>query len=1175
MENIAGGMYRVEMLGRLQVRQDGRAVIPRFATQKTAALLAYLAYHRSGTHPREVLGEMLWPGSNRAAARDRLSTALSSLRHQLEPPGGPLAGSVIRADRFSVGLNPQAIRTDVAEFEAAITTVSLVSSATERAQVLERAVALYSGPLLPGFYEEWIVGEQERLSGLFFDATGALIAALEAAGDLSAALRHARHAVSVDRLREDGHQHLLRLLAASGRPGAALRQYRELERLLAEELGDEPSGALRALARQIEEQAGLAAPPRRVIAPSPAPPRASKQPPLPDTVTFLMSDIAGSTRQWERAGDAFKRALETHHALLRAEFTRFGGQEIKEAGDSFLVAFPVAKKALDCAVACQQALAGQAWGEEAGSLAAVRMALHTGDVEYKDGDYHGLVLHRASRILTAAHGGQILVAEPTAALVRRDLEEGVRLMDLGVYRLRDVPTPERLFQVEHPGRTQSQFPPLAAEAGYPANLPLQFTRFFGREREISALREMLLLPDVRLVTLSGTGGTGKTRLALEVAERLVEPFGGAVYFVPLADLSDPRRIADAVLDSLRVPRSPQREPLDQAVEALARQPSLLVLDNFEQLVEGGGAQIVQTLLSRAPALTCLVTSRQVLGLSIEREFTLSPLPTPSGGETPERLSLFESVQLFVDRAQQVKPDFQVTNRNAPAVAQLCSRLEGIPLALELAAARAQVLTPLQMLSQLDQRFGFLVSRKRDLSERHRTLRAAIDWSYRLLPPELQHFFCRLSVFRGGWTVEAAEEVCEEPLALDHLAQLRECSLVLSEEMETGAMRFRMLETLREYGEEHLTPQERSVLRQHHLDYFLTLVETPGWGGHGVEMDNLRGALEWSKSAGGDAARGGLRLASVLAGLWWYSGMLREGDSHLAALLARQETNTPDAVRATALGGRAWILVRLGRLREACSLYEESLHIHRLLEDRQGIAASLNTLADTLRMIGRHEESRTLQQESLALYKELGNPTGVSFAWRDLGDLAIRLGEFAEARRCLRESDAAIGETSGMTQLRLAEIALFEGDYDAAIRLGAAQLEARRGAPQRMGEALLIIGGAALYQGDLDRACSCCTEGLRRFHEIGSRLFLPRSFRLLAYVAIGEAGFERAARLLAAAEARSEALESPLPPCERGEHDRNVDGVRAALGEDAFAAAWEAGRALTWEQAVAYALQEGS
>ncbi len=304
------------------------------------------------------------------------------------------------------------------------------------------------------------------------------------------------------------------------------------------------------------------------------------------------------------------------------------------------------------------------------------MALHTGDVEYKNGDYHGLVLPRASRILTAAHGGQILVAEPTAALVRRDLEEGVRLVDLGVYRLRDVPTPERLFQVEHPGRAQSQFPPLAAEAGYPANLPLQFTRFFGRELEISALREMLLLPDVRLVTLSGTGGTGKTRLALEVAERLVESFGGAVYFVPLADLSDPRRVADAVLDSLRVPRSPQREPLDQAVEALARQPSLLVLDNFEQLVEGGGAQIVQTLLSRAPALTCLVTSRQVLGLSVEREFTLSPLPTPSGGETPERLSLFESVQLFVDRAQQVKPDFQVTNRNAPAVAQLCSRLEG-------------------------------------------------------------------------------------------------------------------------------------------------------------------------------------------------------------------------------------------------------------------------------------------------------------------------------------------------------------------------------------------------------------------------------------------------------------------------------------------------------------------
>jgi predicted ATPase len=323
------------------------------------------------------------------------------------------------------------------------------------------------------------------------------------------------------------------------------------------------------------------------------------------------------------------------------------------------------------------------------------------------------------------------------------------------------------------------------------------------------------------VTLTGPGGTGKTRLALQVAERLTQPFAGAVWFAGLADIADPNLIADAILTGLRVPRSPQREPLDQAVEALTKQPSLLVLDNFEHLVEGGTAT-VQALLSGVPNLTVLVTSRQLLGLSGEREFALKPLPTPGGADTPERLSAFDSVRLFIDRAQASRPDFQITNANAPAVAELCDRLEGIPLALELAAARAQVLTPTQMLAQLAHRFDFLSSRKRDVTDRQRTLKGAIDWSYRLLAPELQRFFARLSVFRGGWTVEAAEAVCEEPLALDYLAQLRECSLLLTEEEGGQEICFRLMDSLRDYARERLEEQDNAQggTWQRHAEHFL-------------------------------------------------------------------------------------------------------------------------------------------------------------------------------------------------------------------------------------------------------------------------------------------------------------------------------------------------------------------
>ena len=631
------------------------------------------------------------------------------------------------------------------------------------------------------------------------------------------------------------------------------------------------------------------------------------------TVSFLLTAIEDADGLSERDREAFRSALSVHHALLRREFRRVGGAEVKDSGHSFLVAFVTASDALDCAVACQRALAAQdspaptrpGSGAEPLSI-QVRMAIHTGDAELDDGEYHGFTLLRGARMIEAAHGGQVLCSDTTAALLRRDLEPEIHLRDLGIFRLKGLDNPERLFQVDYPGMPQREFPPPSAEAALTAKIPLQFTRFIGREQELDRLEEMLdpARGHARLVTLTGPGGTGKTRLAVEAAGRLIEPFNGAVWFVPLSEIADPRVFMDSIAAAMALPHAANSGPLDRVREALAKQPSLLVLDNLEQLVMDGGAakgadavEEVKALLETLPDLSILSTSRAILGLPGEQEFVVPPLRTPGGNESPQGLGMYESVTLFVDRAQAVKPDFRVTNQNAAAVAELCDRLEGLPLAIELAAARAQVLTPVQMLAQLSRRFEFLVSRKRGVAERQRTLRAAVDWSYRLLAPDLQRFFARLSVFRGGWSVEAAEEVCDEPLALDFLAQLRECSLVLTEEVG-GEIRFRLLEMLREYAAERLTAGEEELAARRHRSYYLDLAirsEPKLTGPDPAEwlnrleanVDNFRAALALRSVSSRDgralqsetddpAIATRMSLAVSLSRFWSIRGHSREG-----------------------------------------------------------------------------------------------------------------------------------------------------------------------------------------------------------------------------------------------------------------------------------------------------------
>lgn len=1219
---------RIELLSGLRAQQGDR-VITRFRSQKTGALLAYLAYYPQRIHSREVLIDLLWPECELESGRSRLSMALSSLRHQLEPPGVP-TGTVIIADRASVRINPAAIVTDVAEFEAALDAAERAQSSTEREQFFVRAVQHYRGPLLPGYYEEWISPEQERLAERCLQALGRLIDAAERAGDLGRALDYAHQAAGADPLREETHRALMLLYAAAGQPSAALQQYQRLERILREELGQEPSAATQQLAHSIQSPsvgATLGAAPREPQAPlsrthdwrAPTPAPRSADPAIPTgTVTFLLTDIEGSATRWERAGDVFKAALASHHAVLRRSFRQHGGHEVQDVGDAFIVAFARAGDALACAVAGQRALASEA-GPEAVGAPRVRMALHTGDVEWGEGKYRGPVLPHGSRIVVAAHSGQILCSESTAALLRRreiaDMEPVMELVELGIYRLPGATTSERLFEVRYPDRVAREFPPLRAEPGDVGNLPVQLTRFFGRESELARLRVMLLAEEMRLMTLTGPGGSGKTRLALQVAEHLTDAWRGAVWFVPLADLSEAALILDAVRDALGLPRSPDMGPQEQVVDVLSRRPALLVLDNFEHLVTEG-ASIVLRLLEQVLSLTCLVTSRQRLGLEGEREFPVSPLPTPSGPVDPERLMLNESIRLFVDRAQAVRPDFQITPANAEALAELCRRLEGIPLALELAAARVQVLTPGQMVEQLAQRFDLLVNRRRNSVARHRTLRAAIDWSYRLLTPELQAFFTRLSVFRGGWLLPAAEaswgwrfptlgaglpgapsaptaprtrgDDAAAPMqnqeVLDSLAQLQECSLVVAEESAAG-MRFRMLETLREYAVERLVPDARAALERWHGEYYLTMAEAAAAKERQqqdrsrslqsleAERENLRAALEWALAHEPVLA---LQATVALQSYWRIQGHLTEGSRALERALERA-VDAPQDLRTRGSFHAGQLAHLLGDYGRARTRLEQALAGFRERQNPSLIALALLDLSAVALHQGEGGTARTLAEEGLQICRASGAQQRMAYALHCVASAAAFQGDTVTARAHFDES-LAISRQQGnafMTHATLNNmgIAAYDaGDYATARTLLEESVKAR-GAAETRPLPRITLGLVACRQGEYDEAQSLLAESLRISRQRGEKKLIAECLEGLAEVADARSRWERAIRLMGAASAVRQAIGCPVSPSRRSEYQSRITALGAALGETVFDAAWKAGQALTWQHAAAEALDE--
>lgn len=920
--------WRVELFGWLRVETEGHSVT-RFATRKTAALLARLALWPRRAHAREELAELLWPDVDFDAARARLRQALSSLRHQLEPPGID-AGSVLITDRASVRLNPIAISTDVADFEAAV-----------RRGNRAEAIRLYREELLPGYYEEWILEERNRLHALF------------------EAIQHGKSA-----------------------------------------------------------------------------------------------------------------------------------QE-KSAGDTVLPELTVAQ------------------------------GVHS--------------------------------AEENASA---------------------VPTAMRL--------------------------PIQFTRFFGRTEEQNTVLKLLM--EHRIVTLTGFGGIGKTRLAIEIARAGAD--ARQIVFIGLADLTEGEHVPSAIADALRLPGEETRPALERVVDALSLHPTLLLWDNAEHLV-AYIAPLARTLLARVPSLKLLVASRRRLHIAGEREYSVPALPVPSEESAVDTISVSPAVQLFVDRAQAARPDFQLTPRNAADIAALCRQLEGLPLAIELAAVRVSALTPAQIRERLSDRFALLATRRTDKNARHRSLWTTIAWSVDLLPEPLQRFWRQLSPFRGGFTIEAAAAVTEEEAALEALTQLRERSLVTAEEWGT-AIRFRLSESMREFAEEQSDKAEREVTEKRHGEYFLQLAQESEEALRGPEQatwlerlageqDNLRAAL--SRGIRRGDVLFSLTLAAALWGFWERRGHLREGRLELERALALPGPTTI-AARAKALNRLGAILNALGDLSEAETVHRETLRLYEQLDDAKGIALAWNRLGFVAGQQSRHQVAQEAFSEALARERELGNPYNVGAALINLGVIAQTIGDYAEAHEYFTEGLGIFTDLNNPaviadTLLNLAALHLDQGQWEHAIplldqaaerytaledrwsqsyvnlsRAAVARHQGRWntanelaqetlrvcqevGDQAKVADALYQLGLIARHEEASERALSRFQDALRIYQELGQNASASLCLREMAALAADRGDYAHAAQLLGTSDNLHERTGLPLSPVEQEKSERTAESIRRGLTEAAF------------------------
>jgi predicted ATPase/class 3 adenylate cyclase len=877
------------------------------------------------------------------------------------------------------------------------------------------------------------------------------------------------------------------------------------------------------------------------------------------TVTFLFSDIEGSTHLAQERPEAWPALLARHQALIRAVLATRGGREVGTEGDSFFVAFASPSAAVAAAADAQRALAAEPWPEDA--TVRVRMGLHTGEATVAEGTYVGLAVHRAARIADAGHGGQVLVSAATRALVADALPAGVTLVGLGRHRLKDLDAGEEISQLVIEG-LPAEFPPLRALDATPNNLPTQATSFLGREDEIAEVSARLA--DARLLTLTGPGGTGKTRLSLQVAAAVADRYPDGVRFVALGAIGQPELVAPTIAHELGLPDRGGQQPMARLLEYLGDRRVLLVLDNFEQVP--AAAPSIAELLAGAPRVTVLATSRSPLHVYGEQEYPVPPLDVPDPRHLPptESVTQYESVALFIERARAAVPTFAVTNENAPAVAEICYRLDGLPLAIELAAARIKLLTPQAMLQRLGQRLAFLAGGARDLPARQQTLRGAIEWSYDLLDEGDRRLFAAFSTFVGGADFAAIEAVGADPEVdvFECLASLVDKSLVRRADGVSGEARFTMLGTIREYALERRDEGDRAVeLRERHQRWYRDLAESAAAVIMGPEKrswldrleeehDNLRAALDWATERGD--VEMSMRMVASLWRFWQMRGYLAEGLARARTALGLARAEDFPECRARALDAAGGLAYWMGDGELSRSFYEQSLELQRALGNRAGEAWALYSLSFTFlyTSIGAEDKEQVRRAlppvgEAIRIYREIGDRKGSAMAlWAQSNVLwtlepAIDDPEFAQSRHSAAEA-----------------LEIFREEGDSFMTAWTTY----------------TLSLTDLRLGDWETTRSRLREALVTFHEAGDVSGYVLVLDGFAVLADRQGDLQRAARLSGAVRELERRTGTGLNPSNR--KILGFDPSRLATDE-ATRAAWHEGEGLSADAAIEYALENSS
>jgi len=903
------------------------------------------------------------------------------------------------------------------------------------------------------------------------------------------------------------------------------------------------------------------------------------------TVTFVFTDIEGSTALLRRVGEGvYARLLADHHGLVRSVLAAHGGTELNTLGDGFFAAFASPRACVAAVVAMQQALEGHAW--PGGERVRVRMGVHTGEASDTAVGPVGLDVHRAARVAAVGHGGQVLVSETAAALVRDALPPGAALIDLGTHQLKDLGRPERIFQLSAPG-LQAQFPPLRSlgNPALPNNLPAQLARFIGRDREIGEVRA--LVESARLVTLTGAGGAGKTRLGLQVAAGLLDGSGDGVWLAELAAVTDGDAVAAAIAAALRISAQPGRPPLDTLADALGPQDILIVLDNCEHLI-GGCAKTAEAILQRCPKVHLLATSREPLGIGGEMIYRVPSLSLPATGDCGAvAAAACDAVALFVARALEQGLPLPIDEQTAPLVVSVCARLDAMPLAIELAAARLRSMSLSDLAGRLDQRFGLLTGGSRTALERQQTLRATVDWSYSLLTAAEQVVLGRLSVFAGSFDLAAAEAMAgsggiDAVEVAGLVGSLVDKSLVVADPADTG-LRYRLLETIRLFAAEKLADagEQAAAARAAHCAHYLAVAEAaaphlegPQQGSWLDRLDadhaNLRRAAEHAAGEPDGTTRV-LRFGVALWRYWYARSREEEAAALLIPVLSRPEAAADPALFAEALAYAA-LLTIFTDMPASLQLAEKAAQVASGLGDDRLLAPSRGILCGTYYFADQPERARPPGADSVQRARQLGDDVLLGLSLRYYAtafDVATSGPLYAEGLACTERSGDLLTEhflhgNAGWTALQMGDLPGASAHTEAAIR-GAETL----GVPCRV--PTLNLGLVLRAEHDLDGARSTLQQALRVSRRIGDKTNMAAAIVGLACVAGDLDDWYPATVLHGAAQALRDQTGVPWDPFEARYRQESLEQADAALGDEQFQRAYARGMALSFDRAIDLAL----